>query len=158
MAIVRPPGHHAMENEFNGCCYFNNVAIGTQYILNKYSFAKRILILDWDVHHGQGTQRAFYSDSRVLYFSIHRYEFGVFWPKLRESDFDYVGSGAGTGFNFNVPLNVIGMTNSDYLAIWQQLLIPVATEVKLNIIFLIDFFFLPPWIVSARFSYCVSGI
>lgn len=66
----------------------------------------------------------------MLYFSIHRYEHGTFWPNLRESDFDYVGTGKGEGYNFNVPLNKTGMTNGDYLAIWQQLLLPVATEVS----------------------------
>lgn len=85
--------------------------------------------MDYDVHHGQGTQRMFYDDPRVLYFSIHRYEHGTFWPNLRESDFDYIGEGKGAGYNFNVPLNKIGMTNADYLAIWQQILVPVATEV-----------------------------
>lgn len=71
----------------------------------------------------------FYDDPRVLYFSIHRYEHGTFWPNLRESDFDYIGDGTGRGFNFNLPLNRTGMTNADYLAIWQQILIPVAIEV-----------------------------
>ncbi|XP_052866559.1 histone deacetylase 6 [Anopheles cruzii] len=127
MAIVRPPGHHAMAGEFNGYCFFNNVAIAAQHALNNLGIRK-ILIVDWDVHHGQGTQRMFYSDPRVLYFSIHRYEHGSFWPNLRESDFDYVGFGKATGYNFNVPLNEIGKTNADYLAIWHQLLLPVASE------------------------------
>uniref|UniRef100_A0A2M4BB43 Protein deacetylase HDAC6 n=1 Tax=Anopheles marajoara TaxID=58244 RepID=A0A2M4BB43_9DIPT len=127
MAIVRPPGHHAMTAEFNGYCFFNNVAIAAQHALDKLGLS-RILIVDWDVHHGQGTQRMFYSDPRVLYFSIHRYEHGTFWPNLRESDFDFIGSGKGEGFNFNVPLNATGMENADYLAIWHQLLLPVATE------------------------------
>lgn len=81
------------------------------------------------VHHGQATQQFFYDDPRVLYFSIHRYEHGAFWPNLAESDYDSIGEGKGKGYNFNVPLNKIGMTNADYLAIWQQLLIPVAVEV-----------------------------
>lgn len=89
----------------------------------------RILIVDYDVHHGQGTQRMFYNDPRVLYFSIHRYEHGTFWPNLRESDFDCIGEGKGLGYNFNLPLNKTGMTNADYLAIWQQILLPVAAEV-----------------------------
>lgn len=93
--------------------------------------ADRILIVDYDVHHGQGTQRMFYNDPRVLYFSIHRYEYGTFWPNLRESDFDCIGEDKGIGYNFNVPLNKTGMTNADYLAIWQQILIPVASEVFL---------------------------
>uniref|UniRef100_A0A182FMG5 Uncharacterized protein n=1 Tax=Anopheles albimanus TaxID=7167 RepID=A0A182FMG5_ANOAL len=132
MAIVRPPGHHAMTAEYNGYCFFNNVAIAAQYALDKLALS-RILIVDWDVHHGQGTQRMFYSDPRVLYFSIHRYEHGTFWPNLRESDFDFIGSGKGEGFNFNVPLNAIGMENADYLAIWHQLLLPVATEGMMHI-------------------------
>lgn len=89
--------------------------------------------MDYDVHHGQATQRAFYNDPRVLYFSIHRYEYGAFWPNLRESDFDAIGEGDGKGYNFNVPLNKIGMTNADYLAIWQQLLLPVALEVSASL-------------------------
>lgn len=133
MAVIRPPGHHAMKAEFNGYCFFNNVAVAAQRALDNGS-AKRILIVDWDIHHGQATQRAFYDDPRVLYFSIHRYEHGTFWPNLRESDFDYVGAGAGLGYNFNVPLNAIGMTNGDYLAIWQQLLMPVALEVMMKAI------------------------
>lgn len=129
MAIIRPPGHHAMKAEFNGYCFFNNVAVAAQYALDNRAL-KKILIVDWDVHHGQGTQRAFYDDPRVLYFSIHRFEHGTFWPNLRESDYDYIGEGAGAGRNINVPLNKVGMTNADYLAIFQQLLLPVALEVK----------------------------
>lgn len=89
----------------------------------------RILIVDFDVHHGNGTQQLFYDDPRVLYFSVHGFDYGTCFPGLRESDFDYVGEGRGTGFNFNVALNKSGMTNSDYLAIWQQILLPVALEV-----------------------------
>ena len=96
----------------------------------------RILVVDYDVHHGQGTQRMFYDDPRVLYFSIHRYEHGTFWPNLRESDFDFIGEGNGLGYNFNLPLNKTGMTNADYLAIWQQILLPVAAEVMILIAFL----------------------
>lgn len=133
MAIIRPPGHHAMKAEYNGYCFFNNVAIAAQHALDKRGL-KRILVVDWDIHHGQGTQRMFYDDPRVLYFSIHRYECGTFWPNLRESDFDCIGEGAGLGYNFNVPLNRIGMTNGDYLAIWQQLLLPVALEYQPELI------------------------
>ncbi|CAL4098436.1 unnamed protein product, partial [Meganyctiphanes norvegica] len=127
MAIVRPPGHHAMEDEFCGYCYFNNVALAAKHALDKLE-TKRILIVDWDVHHGQATQRTFYNDPRVLYFSIHRYEHGLFWPELRESEFDFVGVDKGRGFNFNVPLNQKGLGNADYLAIFHQVLMPVAYE------------------------------
>lgn len=133
MAIIRPPGHHAMKAEFNGYCFFNNVSIAAQYALDKYNI-KKILIVDWDVHHGQATQRFFYNDPRVLYFSIHRFEHGVFWPNLRESDFDYIGEDSGKGFNFNLPLNEPGMKNTDYLAIFQQILIPVAVEFQPELI------------------------
>ncbi|KAH9510049.1 Histone deacetylase 6 [Bulinus truncatus] len=125
-AMVRPPGHHAMENEFNGYCTFNNVALAAQDAINRG--VERILIVDWDVHHGQGIQRLFYDDPRVLYFSIHRYEYGRFWPELRESDYDYIGNGKGKGFNINVPLNKTEMTDSDYMTVFHQILLPLAHE------------------------------
>ncbi|XP_015110573.1 histone deacetylase 6 [Diachasma alloeum] len=133
MAIIRPPGHHAMKSEYCGYCFFNNVAIASEKILAE-GLAKRILIVDWDVHHGQATQQMFYDDPRVVYFSIHRYENGSFWPNLRESDYHYVGAGAGVGHNFNVPLNKTGMTNGDYLAIFQQVLLPMAYEYQPDLV------------------------
>ncbi|XP_015587407.1 histone deacetylase 6 isoform X1 [Cephus cinctus] len=133
MAIIRPPGHHAMKAEYCGYCFFNNVAIATQTLLEK-NLASKILIVDWDVHHGQATQQMFYNDPRVVYFSIHRYEHGKFWPNLRESNYDYVGDGPGEGYNFNVPLNKTGMTNADYLAIFQQVLLPMAYEFQPDIV------------------------
>jgi len=66
---------------------------------------------------------------RVLYFSTHRYEHGNFWPNLEESNSHFIGTGKGTGFNCNVPLNKNGMVNSDFLSVWHQLLIPMAHEV-----------------------------
>ncbi|XP_052741818.1 histone deacetylase 6 isoform X1 [Bicyclus anynana] len=126
-AFVRPPGHHAMRAEPCGYCFYNNVALAAQHALNVRGL-KRILIIDWDVHHGQATQQMFYDDPRVVYFSIHRYEHGAFWPNLRQSNFHYTGCGQGEGYNFNVPLNQTGMTDADYLAIWHQLLMPVAFE------------------------------
>jgi hypothetical protein len=66
---------------------------------------------------------------RVVYFSLHRFEYGSFWPNLRESDFHYVGEGPGLGCNFNVPLNNVGMTDADYLAVFHQVLLPMASEV-----------------------------
>ncbi|XP_020290831.1 histone deacetylase 6 isoform X2 [Pseudomyrmex gracilis] len=127
MAIVRPPGHHAMKSEYCGYCFFNNVALAAEKVLCS-NLASRILIVDWDVHHGQATQQMFYNDPRVVYFSIHRYEHGEFWPNLRESDFHYVGEDLGEGYNFNIPLNKTGMTNADYVAIFQQVLLPMAYE------------------------------
>ncbi|EMP38534.1 Histone deacetylase 10 [Chelonia mydas] len=104
MALVRPPGHHSQRNAANGFCVFNNVAIAAQYAKRRYGL-QRILIVDWDVHHGQGIQYVFEEDPSVLYYSWHRYEHQQFWPLLRESDYDAVGQGKGKGFNFNVPWN-----------------------------------------------------
>ncbi|XP_015708063.1 polyamine deacetylase HDAC10 isoform X3 [Coturnix japonica] len=127
MALVRPPGHHSQRNAANGFCLFNNVAIAAEYAKLKYGL-KRILIVDWDVHHGQGIQYIFEEDPSVLYFSWHRYEHQKFWPSLKESDYDAVGLGKGKGFNINLPWNKVGMGNSDYLAAFFHVLLPVAFE------------------------------
>ncbi|NWX67157.1 HDA10 deacetylase, partial [Promerops cafer] len=127
MALVRPPGHHSQGNAANGFCLFNNVAIAAEYAKLKYGL-QRILIVDWDVHHGQGTQYIFEEDPSVLYFSWHRYEHQEFWPSLKESDYDAVGLGKGKGFNINLPWNKVGMGNSDYLAAFFHVLLPMAFE------------------------------
>ncbi|XP_042649210.1 polyamine deacetylase HDAC10 isoform X3 [Tyto alba] len=127
MSLVRPPGHHSQRNAANGFCLFNNVAIAAEYAKLKYGL-QRILIVDWDVHHGQGTQYIFEEDPSVLYFSWHRYEHQEFWPSLKESDYDAVGLGKGKGFNINLPWNKVGMGNSDYLAAFFHVLLPAAFE------------------------------
>ena len=128
-ALVRPPGHHASRDSVNGFCLFNNVVIAARHALDKLG-VRRILIVDFDVHHGQGVQRAFFDDPRVLYSSIHRHEHGRFCPHLRESDFDFIGDGDGLGRNVNVALNEAGLGDSDYLSIFHQLLLPAAYEFK----------------------------
>ncbi|KAF7233372.1 hypothetical protein EG68_06928 [Paragonimus skrjabini miyazakii] len=125
--LIRPPGHHAMDNEACGFCIFNNVAIAAQYALDRLEY-NRILIVDWDVHHGQATQYAFYDSSRVLYISVHRYDDQKFWPHLRESNFDFTGNGRGRGYNINVALNEKKLGDADYLAIFHRLVLPVAYE------------------------------
>ncbi|CAH2050846.1 unnamed protein product, partial [Iphiclides podalirius] len=132
-AFVRPPGHHAMRAEPCGYCFYNNAALAASHAIRNAGLT-RILIVDWDVHHGQATQQMFYDDDRVVYFSVHRYEHGAFWPNLRQSDFNYVGRGKGAGYNFNVPLNTTGMRDADYLAIWHQLLMPMALEYQPELI------------------------
>ncbi|KAM4678541.1 polyamine deacetylase HDAC10 [Discoglossus pictus] len=127
MALIRPPGHHSQRSESNGFCIFNNVAIAAEYAKKKYKL-QRILIVDWDVHHGQGIQYIFEDDPSVLYFSWHRFEHKAFWPNLRESDYDAVGTGKGTGFNINLPWNKIGMRNADYVAAFFHVLLPLAFE------------------------------
>ncbi|CAF3550340.1 unnamed protein product [Adineta steineri] len=126
-ALVRPPGHHASKNEINGFCLFNNVVITAKAAIEKYN-AQRVLILDWDVHHGQGTQYAFYDTNKVLYISTHRYEHGAYWPQLAESDFDHIGEGDGRGFNVNIPLNKTGLKNADYMYIFFNIILPIAYE------------------------------
>ncbi|XP_045893711.1 polyamine deacetylase HDAC10 isoform X1 [Micropterus dolomieu] len=127
MALVRPPGHHSMRSAASGFCVFNNVAIAAQYAKQKYG-VERVLIVDWDVHHGQGVQYCFEDDPSVLYFSWHRYEHQKFWPQLKESDYNSVGKEKGAGFNINVPWNKVGMKNSDYLSVFCHVLLPVAYE------------------------------
>lgn len=97
--LVRPPGHHATPTMGMGFCLFNNAAIAAKYIQSKYQL-KKILIIDWDVHHGNGTQDAFYNDPTVLYFSMHRFPF---YPGSGRKEED--GQGKGKGFNLNVPLS-----------------------------------------------------
>ncbi|XP_042553979.1 polyamine deacetylase HDAC10 [Dipodomys spectabilis] len=127
LALVRPPGHHSHRAAANGFCVFNNVAIAAKHAKQKHGL-HRILIVDWDVHHGQGIQYIFEDDPSVLYFSWHRYEYGRFWPFLRESDADAVGQGQGRGFTVNLPWNQVGMGNADYLAAFLHVLLPLAFE------------------------------
>ncbi|CAF88355.1 unnamed protein product, partial [Tetraodon nigroviridis] len=126
-AVVRPPGHHAQKDLPNGFCLFNNVAIAARYAQTRHSVS-RVLIVDWDVHHGQGTQYLFQEDPSVLYFSVHRYEQGSFWPHLPESDSHFVGTPRAAGRNINLPWNKTGMTDADYISAFQQLLLPIAHE------------------------------
>uniref|UniRef100_A0A4W6CPC7 Histone deacetylase n=1 Tax=Lates calcarifer TaxID=8187 RepID=A0A4W6CPC7_LATCA len=98
-AVVRPPGHHAEESTAMGFCFFNSVAITAKLLQQKLGVGK-ILIVDWDIHHGNGTQQAFYSDPNVLYISLHRYDNGNFFPGSGAPE--EVGSGAGVGFNVNI--------------------------------------------------------
>uniref|UniRef100_A0A452R4J8 Protein deacetylase HDAC6 n=1 Tax=Ursus americanus TaxID=9643 RepID=A0A452R4J8_URSAM len=127
MAIIRPPGHHAQHSLMDGYCMFNHVAVAARYAQKKHAI-QRVLIVDWDVHHGQGTQFAFDQDPSVLYFSIHRYEQGRFWPHLKASNWSTIGFGRGQGYTINVPWNQVGMRDADYIAAFLHLLLPVALE------------------------------
>ncbi|MED6119857.1 Histone deacetylase 5 [Stylosanthes scabra] len=136
VAIVRPPGHHAEHDEPMGFCLFNNVAIAATYLLEQRPELgiKKILIVDWDIHHGNGTQKMFWNDSRVLFFSVHRHEFGSFYPSNDDGFYTMVGEGAGAGYNINVPWENGRCGDADYFAVWDHILLPVAKEFNPDII------------------------
>ncbi|KAK7075367.1 Histone deacetylase 6 [Halocaridina rubra] len=91
-------------------------------------FLHRILILDWDVHHGNGIQHIFESDPRVLYISIHRYDYGSFFPSSEDANYDRVGTGKGQGFNVNIPWNKSGMGDAEYMSAMLQVVLPIAYQ------------------------------
>jgi acetoin utilization deacetylase AcuC-like enzyme len=122
-ALVRPPGHHAEKDRAMGFCIFNNVAVGARYLAAKYGI-KRILIIDWDLHHGNGTQHSFYKDPGAFYFSTHQYPY---YPGT--GNHDEIGEGEGKGYNVNVPLSY-GMGDADYAYIFAEVLLPLARLYK----------------------------
>jgi len=122
-AFVRPPGHHAEPDRGMGFCLFNNIAIAAEYAIEKHGL-KRVLIVDWDLHHGNGTQKSFYDRKDVLFFSSHQF------PHYPGSGrFDEVGSGTGEGFTVNAPFPS-GFGDTEYLAVYDRILKPIALEYK----------------------------
>jgi acetoin utilization deacetylase AcuC-like enzyme len=120
---VRPPGHHAEAGRAMGFCLFNNVAIAARYVQKKYG-VQRVLIVDWDVHHGNGTQHSFDDDPTVLFFSTHQYPHYPGTGLATER-----GSGAGEGFTINVPMEA-GEGDETYHAIFLKTLVPAADDFK----------------------------
>ncbi len=121
-ALLRPPGHHAVSNRAMGFCIFNNVAVAAHYARNVYGL-ERIMIVDWDVHHGNGTQDAFYSDPGVLFVSLHQHNW---YPKL-SGELEQVGTGAGAGYTVNIPLPA-GTGDRGYGAAFEQLVVPIGLQ------------------------------
>jgi acetoin utilization deacetylase AcuC-like enzyme len=116
--LARPPGHHAESSRANGYCLFNNVAVGARYAQRCLGWNK-VLIIDWDLHHGNGIQHIFEQDATVLYFSTHQYPLFPGTGHVLE-----VGRGAAEGFTINVPLDK-GFNDADFAFLYQALLEPV---------------------------------
>jgi acetoin utilization deacetylase AcuC-like enzyme len=122
-ALVRPPGHHAESSRAMGFCLFNNVAVGAHYLIRQYKL-ERILIVDWDLHHGNGTQKSFYTSPEVLYCSTHQYPYYPGTGAIEE-----IGDGKGRGYTVNIPLRG-GQGDADYIKLFQEIIIPVADAYK----------------------------
>lgn len=116
---IRPPGHHALKDKAMGFCLFNNIAIAAKHIQKKHKLGK-VLIVDWDVHHGNGTQETFYDDPTVLYFGVHRFPFYPGTGSAAEK-----GAGKGLGYNINVPLPA-GSGDKEFRRAFREKLVPAA--------------------------------
>ena len=131
-AVVRPPGHHAESGLAMGFCYFNNAAVAARAA--QAAGCRRVLVLDNDVHHGNGTQHIFEGDPTVLYASVHRHDGGAFFPGTGAAD--ECGQGAGEGFTVNVPWEGPGPGDGDYVCAFSRVFLPVAYEFAPDLIVL----------------------
>ena len=126
-ALIRPPGHHAERGAAKGFCLYNNVAIGARFAQNRLGLA-RILIVDWDLHHGNGTQHCFEADPSVLFFSTHMAFAYPHSGRLRE-----VGKGPGKGYTVNIPLPP-GFGDGEYVVLFERVLKPIALAFEPNLV------------------------
>ncbi|KAI9882668.1 MAG: histone H2A.Z [Watsoniomyces obsoletus] len=129
IAVIRPPGHHATPSEAQGFCIFNNVSIAAKTCQLRYaSQCRKVLIFDWDVHHGNGTQDTFYEDPNTLYISVHVHMDGKFYPNKPTANHEHCGEGKGIGKNVNIPWTNNGMGDADYMYAFQKVVMPIAAE------------------------------
>lgn len=126
-AFSRPPGHHAKPDKAMGFCFFNNVAVGAMFALKRYQ-SRRILVIDFDVHHGNGTQKAFYTSPEVLYVSTHQSPHYPGTGALTEA-----GKDAGEGFTLNVPMPA-GLGDREYLRVFREIVVPVGREYRPDLV------------------------
>jgi acetoin utilization deacetylase AcuC-like enzyme len=126
LAIVRPPGHHAERNRAMGFCFFNNIAIAAAHARARR--LSRVAIVDYDVHHGNGTQWAFYSDPSVLFISSHQFPY---YPGTGAAD--EIGTGPGAGYTVNLPL-AAGATDADYEHVYARVAWPILRSYKPDLI------------------------
>ncbi len=125
LCLVRPPGHHATPTRSMGFCLFNNIAFAAHHARRRHGLT-RLLIVDWDVHHGNGTQDIFYEDPTVMFFSIHRYGQG-FYPGT--GALEETGTGRGLGYTVNAPIRY-GTPRKEYLARFERDLQRAADKIK----------------------------
>jgi histone deacetylase 4/5 len=155
-ALVRPPGHHAGRDSAEGFCFFNNVAVGASHALSAHSL-QRVMVVDWDIHHGNGTQQVFYDSDHVLTLSIHRQTFSD--PKIaggellsfHENGEAKMIGGAAPGFNVNVALGQgepgVGLCDDDYFYIFNEIVLPIARAWRPQLV-----------LVASGFDACVADV
>jgi acetoin utilization deacetylase AcuC-like enzyme len=170
LCLVRPPGHHATRGLAMGFCLFNNIALAAQHAIDRHKL-QRILIVDWDVHHGNGTQDIFYADPRVMFFSIHRYPF---YPGSGAAS--QTGTGPGLGFTRNEPV-AFGTPRDEYRERFRRALTESADKIRPQLVLISagfdahardpivslsleveDFAAMTEWVLQVAATYCEGRI